>query len=179
MPADGCSRFGLRGVSLSEDGRRLEIETAPWLPDRRYQLALGSLVDPDGLPVVPTPYELEIEPSTDEQPARIVSTFPEVGARVVAEGGRLALSLTFDECMQPGRAITGAGVADIERRGYRYPDLDGFGEWDASGRTLTWPCQGLEIGETYALPIRERSFHDLSGNGCEELDLVFSVVGAE
>ncbi|MHC5212840.1 MAG: M1 family aminopeptidase, partial [Planctomycetota bacterium] len=179
MPPEGVSRFRLRSASLSEDGRQLEVETDPWLPDRRYQLALGSLLDPDGLPIVPTPYDLEILPSTDEQPARIVSTIPEVGARVVAEGGRLALTLTFDEFMQPGRAITGAGVRDVERRGYRCPDLDGFGEWDASGRTLTWPCQGLEIGETYALPIREGSFHDLSGNGCEELDLVFTVVAPE
>ncbi|MEM7306144.1 MAG: M1 family aminopeptidase [Planctomycetota bacterium] len=176
---NGLARFGLRRVSLSDDGRQLEIETDPWLPARRYQLALTSLLDTDGLPIVPTPYELEIEPSTDEQPARILATIPEPGSRVVAKGGRLALSLTFDELMQAGYAITGSGVRDIERRGYRCPELGGRGEWDESGRTITYACEDLEVGETYALPIRERSFHDLSGNGCEPLDLVFTVVADE
>jgi hypothetical protein len=176
---NGLSRFGLRRVSLSQDGRQVEIETDPWLPDRRYRMALSWLRDPDGLPVVPTPYDLVIRPSTDEQPARIVSTVPEVGAEVVAEGGRLTVSITFDEIMRPGQAITNAGVRDVERRGYRYPDLGGFGEWDESGRTITWRCRDLQIGKTYGLPIRERSFHDLSGNGCEALDLIFTVVARD
>ena len=81
--------------------------------------------------------------------------------------------------MQAGQAITTAGVRDIESRGYHCPNLEGPGEWDESARTITYHCQGLEIGETYALPIRERSFHDLSGNGCDALDLVFTVVAAE
>jgi hypothetical protein len=68
---------------------------------------------------------------------------------------------------------------NVERRGYRYPDLGGFGEWDASGRTITWRCRDLQIGKTYGLPIRERSFHDLSGNGCEALDLIFTVVARD
>ena len=137
------------------------------------------MLDTDSLPIVPTPYELEVGPSTDERPARIIATVPKVGATVVAEGGRLAISLTFDEFMRSGQAITGAGVRDIESRGYRYPDLEGFGEWDESGRTIRYHCQGLEVGETYALPIRERSFHDLSGNGCEAFDLIFTVIAGE
>jgi hypothetical protein len=81
--------------------------------------------------------------------------------------------------MRSGYAITGAGVRDIKSRGYRYPDLEGSGEWDESGRTIRYHFQGLEVGETYALPIRERSFHDLSGNGCEALDLIFTVIAGE
>jgi hypothetical protein len=33
----------------------------------------------------------------------------------------------------------------------------------------------LEAGQRYALPIRDRLFRDLTGNGVEEFDLPFTV----
>ena len=117
--------------------------------------------------------------SSDETGPRIIATSPRSGARVVAPGGELDLSITFDELMRPGYAITNAGVRDVERRGYSYPDIEGFGVWDAAGSTITYHVVGLVPGNTYALPIRTRSFADVSGNACEEFDLLFTVMQGE
>ena len=81
--------------------------------------------------------------------------------------------------MHRGHAITSEGVSDVRSRGYLYPNLDGFGVWDEAGSTITWKVIELEAGKTYALPIRARSFHDLSGNECEVFDLIFTVAGED
>ena len=65
----------------------------------------------------------------------------------------------------------GAGRRAIQARGLTRPTLDGFGRWDAERRTITYSCVELEPGVRYALPVSARSFRDLLGNGCQELDI--------
>ncbi|MFT4542956.1 MAG: hypothetical protein ACI841_003181 [Planctomycetota bacterium] len=174
-PPSGFRRLDIRGAVLSDAGRSLSLETDVWLPDFSYLIALDSLRDLEALPLLADSYAFQVLPSTDVTGPRIVASVPESGSMVASDDGLLTLSVTFDERMQYGQAITGEGVRDIKARGFAYPKLDGFGEWDELGRTLRYRCSGLVPGMQYALPIRARGFRDLTGNKCEDFDLIFSI----
>lgn len=159
-------------VQLADDGR-LVIQTRPWRAGHEYFVALGpGLEDVDGRPVAPVEFTFRIAPSDDVTTPQVVATVPDNGAEAVSIELDV-LSFSFSERMGSGSGFSSKAIEANAARGFLFPDL-GKARWSEDYTTISYPLdEPLRPGSTYLIPIRN-AFSDLSGNGVEELDLVFT-----